>query len=38
MEQIEHVPMLPETVQKVEAVYNNVNSGVAEMANRRHHG
>lgn len=33
MEQIEHVPMLPETVQKVEAVYNNPNSGVAEMAN-----
>lgn len=32
MEQIEHVPMLPETVQKVEAVYNNPNSGVAEMA------
>ena len=33
MEQIEHVPMLPETVQKVEAVYNNPNSGVVEMAN-----
>jgi HD-like signal output (HDOD) protein len=33
MEQIEHVLMLPETVQKVEAVYNDPNSGVAEMAN-----
>lgn len=33
MQQIEHVPMLPETVQKVEAVYNDPNSGVAEMAN-----
>lgn len=33
MQQIEHVPMLPETVQKVEAVYNDSNSGVAEMAN-----
>ncbi|MDD2830167.1 MAG: HDOD domain-containing protein [Sulfuricurvum sp.] len=33
MQQIEHVPMLPETVQKVEAVYNNPNSGVSEMAN-----
>lgn len=33
MEQIEHVSMLPETVQKVEAVYNNPNSNIAEMAN-----
>lgn len=33
MEQIENVPMLPETVQKVEAVFNNQNSGVADMAN-----
>lgn len=32
MEQIEHVPMLPETVQKVEAVFNDPNSGVVEMA------
>lgn len=32
MEQIEHVPMLPETVQKVEAVFNDPSSGVAEMA------
>jgi HD-like signal output (HDOD) protein len=33
MQQIEHVPMLPETVQKVEAVYNDPDSGVSEMAN-----
>ncbi len=32
MEQIEHVPMLPETVLKVEKVYNNPESGVSEMA------
>ena len=33
MEQIEHVPMLPETVKKVETVYNNPSSGVTDMAN-----
>jgi len=33
MEQIEHVPMLPETVQKVEAVFNDSNATVADMAN-----
>ncbi|MDD5052032.1 MAG: HDOD domain-containing protein [Sulfuricurvum sp.] len=32
MEQIEHVPMLPETVQKVEAVFNNPDKGVNDMA------
>ena len=32
MEQIDRIPMLPETVRKVEIVYNNPNSGVADMA------
>lgn len=32
MEQIENVPMLPETVQKVEAVFNNPNSTMSDMA------
>lgn len=32
MEQIEHVPMLPETVQKVEMVFNNPNSTMNDMA------
>ena len=32
MEQIEHVPMLPETVQKVEAVFNNPDKGISDMA------
>lgn len=32
MEQIEHVPMLPETVRRVEEVFNDSNSGVHEMA------
>lgn len=33
MQQIEHVPMLPETVQKVEAVYSNPESDINDMAN-----
>lgn len=32
METIEQVPMLPETVQKVERVYNDPNAGIVEMA------
>lgn len=32
MEQIEHVPMLPETVQKVETVFNNPNSTMNDMS------
>lgn len=32
MEQIDSIPMLPETVQKVEAVYNNPDSDMSEMA------
>lgn len=32
MEQIENVPMLPETVQKVERVFNDLNATVSDMA------
>lgn len=31
LEKIEQIPMLPETVQKVEAVYNDQNSGISDI-------